>query len=104
MKLQTQSYVLTLACPNRPGIVAAVSTCLFEAGANILDAQQFDDTQTDQFFMRVVFDFVGAGHDIDEVRSRLDAAVKKFGMRISLRARTMGRRVLLLVSKFDHCL
>src|SRR4051794_33245367 len=40
------TFVLTLSCPNRPGIVAAVSTCLFEADCNILDAQQFDDTET----------------------------------------------------------
>jgi len=41
-----QTAILTLSCPNRPGIVAAVSTLLFEAGCNILDAQQFDDTET----------------------------------------------------------
>ena len=48
-------YVLTLSCANRPGIVAAVSTALFEGGFNILDAQQFDDTETGIFFMRVAF-------------------------------------------------
>ena len=52
-------YVLTLSCANRPGIVAAVSTALFEGGFNILDAQQFDDTETGNFFMRVAFN--GAG-------------------------------------------
>ena len=51
-----QRFVLTLACPNRPGIVAAVAGHLSEAGLNILDAQQFDDTETDRFFMRVVFE------------------------------------------------
>lgn len=51
---------LTLSCPNRPGIVAAVSSHLFEAGCNILGAQQFDDTETNQFFMRALFNEVGA--------------------------------------------
>ena len=48
-------FVLTLSCPNRPGIVAAVSTALFEGGFNIFDAQQFDDIETGVFFMRVAF-------------------------------------------------
>ncbi|RYG17096.1 MAG: ACT domain-containing protein, partial [Caulobacteraceae bacterium] len=49
--------ILTLSCPDRRGIVAAVSTFLLERGANISDAQQFGDATTDtKFFMRVVFD------------------------------------------------
>ena len=48
-------YILTLSCANRPGIVAKVSTALFDGGFNILDAQQFDDTETGDFFMRVEF-------------------------------------------------
>ena len=47
--------VLTLSCPNRPGIVAAVSTYLFEQKCNILEAHQYDDTETGTFFMRIVF-------------------------------------------------
>jgi formyltetrahydrofolate deformylase len=48
-------YVLTLSCPDRPGIVSAVSTFLAHNGQNILDAQQFNDVETGHFFMRVVF-------------------------------------------------
>jgi ACT domain len=48
--------ILTLSCPNRPGIVAKIATTLYKNGANILDAQQFDDTETGNFFMRVEFD------------------------------------------------
>src|SRR6202790_5823123 len=48
-------FVLTLSCPDRPGIVSAVSTFLAHNGQNILDAQQFDDVETKKFFMRVVF-------------------------------------------------
>jgi len=49
-------HVLTLSCPNRPGIVAAVSTFLFEAGANIAEAQQYDDPESQRFFARILFD------------------------------------------------
>ncbi len=59
--MTTPSYVLSLSCTNVPGIVAGVSAYLFEAGCNILDAQQFDDVETGRFFMRIVFNPVGAG-------------------------------------------
>lgn len=52
----TPAMILTLSCDDRPGIVARVSALLFERGANILDAQQYDDQETGRFFMRVVFD------------------------------------------------
>ena len=47
--------IMTLSCPDQPGIVARVSAFLFERGCNILDAQQYDDVETKTFFMRVVF-------------------------------------------------
>jgi formyltetrahydrofolate deformylase len=47
------SYLLTLSCPNRPGIVARVSAELFSHGGNILEAHQFDDTETGRFFTRI---------------------------------------------------
>jgi formyltetrahydrofolate deformylase len=48
-------HILTLSCPDRPGIVFRVSALLFEAGCNILDAQQSGDAQTGRFFLRVHF-------------------------------------------------
>jgi formyltetrahydrofolate deformylase len=98
------SYVLTFSCPNRPGIVAAISTYLFQRGCNILDAQQFDDTQATTFFMRVVFDAVGADLDLDGVLADFASAAARFAMNWTLRARKDKRRVLILVSRFDHCL
>jgi formyltetrahydrofolate deformylase len=98
------TYVLTLSCPNRPGIVAAVSTCLFEADCNILDAQQFDDTETGLFFMRVVFNPLSGAGDPETIRTRLAAVADRFGMTWALRDRAQRRRVMLLASKFDHCL
>jgi formyltetrahydrofolate deformylase len=96
--------VLTLSCRNRPGIVAAVSTHLFEAGCNILDAQQFDDVETGLFFMRVMFNPVEGRGAAPDLAPGLGALGERFGMSWSLRDAGERRRVMLLVSRFDHCL
>ena len=94
--------ILTLSCPDQRGIVAKVSAFLFERGCNILDAQQFDDQETGQFFMRVVFDADGA--DRDALRSEFAAVAQALSMKWTLRDRTDRYRVMILASKFDHCL
>lgn len=99
-----QTAILTLSCPNRPGIVAAVSTLLFEAGCNILDAQQFDDTETGRFFMRVVFNRLEGGRPHDAIAAAVAELAERFAMAFSLRETARKKRVMLLVSKFDHCL
>jgi formyltetrahydrofolate deformylase len=96
--------ILTLSCRNRPGIVAAVSTYLFESGCNIADAQQFDDTQSDRFFMRVVFNPVREGVVLDALHAGLAAIAERFAMTWLLRPRAQKRRVMLFASRFDHCL
>ena len=101
--MSSEPFILTLSCPNRPGIVAAVSTHLFESGCNILGANQFDDTETGRFFMRVVFNFVGEERP-EAVREGFGRVASAYAMQWSLRARAERQRVLLLVSKFDHCL
>jgi len=94
--------ILTLSCPDQRGIVAKVSAFLFERGCNILDAQQFDDQETGQFFMRVVFD----ADDTDHVALRADFTVvaTALSMQWTLRDRSDRYRVMILASKFDHCL
>ncbi|MBI1683279.1 formyltetrahydrofolate deformylase [Caulobacter hibisci] len=94
--------ILTLSCPDQPGIVAKVSTFLFERGCNILDAQQFDDQETGVFFMRVVFDPSDADRDV--LRGEFEALAKGFSMRWTLRDPAERYRVMILASKFDHCL
>jgi formyltetrahydrofolate deformylase len=94
--------ILTLSCPDQPGIVARVSALLFERGANILDAQQFNDAETGQFFMRVVFD-PGAS-DAEAWRAIFAPLGEQYGMRWSLRGRKERRRVMILASQQDHCL
>ncbi|GEO17265.1 formyltetrahydrofolate deformylase [Microvirga aerophila] len=104
MSSLSQRFVLTLACANRPGIVAAVAGHLSNAGLNILDAQQYDDTQTDRFFMRVVFDPVSGGADVEELKSGFAPVAERLGMTWTLRDPSEPRRVMLMVSRFDHCL
>lgn len=97
----THDYILTLSCQDRPGLVAAVSALLFAQGGNILEAQQFDDRETGLFFMRVVF-------ATDQSRATLEAAIgnlaDQYQMSCRLRAAQERQKVLILVSKFDHCL
>jgi formyltetrahydrofolate deformylase len=102
--MSDRSAILTLSCPDRPGIVAAVSTLLFEAGCNILDAQQFNDVETGQFFMRVVFARLDESRSYEAVSASVADLAQRFGMMFSLRERATKKRVMLLVSKFDHCL
>jgi formyltetrahydrofolate deformylase len=102
--MTTPRFVLTLSCPNRPGIVAAVSTALFEGGFNIFDAQQFDDIETGAFFMRVAFNSANEGATGEAMRARFAEIGARFGMNWTLRAVEDKKRVVLLVSRFDHCL
>ncbi|MGD1015830.1 MAG: formyltetrahydrofolate deformylase [Roseiarcus sp.] len=97
-------YVLTLSCADRPGIVAKVSMALFEGGFNILEAQQFDDVETGNFFMRVAFDGVGEGADVAALRVTFADLAAELKMTWAMRAEKEKKRVALLVSRFDHCL
>ena len=98
------AFYLTLSCANRPGIVAAVAACLFESGGNILEAQQFDDLAANRFFMRVAFDVDTGGVDEHRLRERFAPVGNKYAMQWKLRSRDKRQRVLMLVSKYDHCL
>ncbi|ABS69923.1 formyltetrahydrofolate deformylase [Xanthobacter versatilis] len=104
MTTPSDHFILTFSCPNKPGIVAGVSTFLFEKGCNILEAQQFDDTETNRFFMRVVFNVVASEASLSEIREGFTAVAEGFALNWTLRPKAEKRRVLLLASKFDHCL
>jgi formyltetrahydrofolate deformylase len=97
-------YVLTLSCPDRPGIVSAVSTFLAHNGQNILDAQQFSDVEDDKFFMRVVFTAADLAVELSALQTGFAAIAERFHMDWQMRDRATKKRVMLLVSKFDHCL
>jgi formyltetrahydrofolate deformylase len=102
--MSSARHILTLSCANRPGIVSGVSTALFKAGFNILDAQQFDDTETGNFFMRVEFNAARAESDAQALRATFEAFAGDFGMTWSVRPSDQRKRVALMVSRFDHCL
>jgi formyltetrahydrofolate deformylase len=97
-------FVLTLSCPDRPGIVSAVSTFLAHNGQNILDAQQFNDVESDHFFMRVVFNPADLTVGLSSLQTGFGAIAERFAMRWLMRDRAALRRVMLLVSQSDHCL
>jgi formyltetrahydrofolate deformylase len=102
--MPAHQYVLTLSCPDRPGIVSAVSTFLAHNGQNILDAQQFDDIETGKFFMRVVFTAADLAVELAALQTGFAAIAERFSMDWQMRDRANRRRVMLLVSKSDHCL
>src|SRR3546814_9075816 len=87
-----EEYYLKLSCPDRPGIVSSVSTALFSSGASILEAQQFDDPETDTFFMRVVARFLD--DDAEGFQAAFVDIASRFEMEWSLWAasqRQIGR-------------
>lgn len=94
--------ILTLSCRDRAGITARVTGYLFDKGGNILEAQQFNDALSGEFFMRVAFDPQAA--DVAAIRSGFEPLAAEYGMTWSLRAKGARRKVVLMVSKFDHCL
>jgi formyltetrahydrofolate deformylase len=99
--MTTENYYLTLTCPNKPGIVAAVSTYIFQAGGDIEEAQQFDDKASKRFFMRVSFSCPTAGNTL---RSGFAEIAKRFELTWNLRTVKDLKRVLIMASKLDHCL
>jgi formyltetrahydrofolate deformylase len=98
----TQPCILTLSCKDRHGLVADVATLLAKSGCNIVDAQQYNDKDTDHFFMRV--EFTLGDESFDALHAKLAVIAEADGMQWELRDKRLPRRVLILVSKFDHCL
>ncbi|WP_030529584.1 formyltetrahydrofolate deformylase [Phycicoccus jejuensis] len=97
-------YVLLLSCPDRPGIVAAVTTLLFEHDGNIEESQQFDDVRTDQFFLRIRWSVAGEDRGVERWQELLAPVAERFAMQWSLRDAHTPTRALLMVSRFGHCL
>ena len=98
----TRAFVLTFACADEPGIVAAVANHIFGCGGNILESSQYNDAETARFFMRVAFALDGSREAA--MRAGVEALRVRFGMTVRLRAAGDRPRVVILVSKFDHCL
>lgn len=97
-------YTLTLSCPDAPGLVAAVSGFLANQGCNILESQQFNDRDDTQFFMRVVFEALPGAPAAERLKIDFAPLAERLSMDWQIRDADTPRRVLLMVSKFDHCL
>ncbi|MFT9375944.1 formyltetrahydrofolate deformylase, partial [Komagataeibacter saccharivorans] len=99
-----RSYVLTLSCPNRPGIVAGISRALFDLGADIAGAQQFDEQESHVFFMRIVFSLPASEPELATLEGVLAGIAADLDMKWSLRESARPTRTVIMVSRFDHCL
>jgi formyltetrahydrofolate deformylase len=100
----TIEHVLTLDCVESPGIVHAVSGFLVEHGCDIIDNQQFGDRLENHFFMRVHVTSPATPGATETLRARFGAVAERYGMSWNIEVVGTRRRVLVMVSKFDHCL
>lgn len=101
--MSSANFVLTLSCEDRPGIVAAVTTELAALNANIAESNQFWDRETGRFFMRLAFAAPeGAGRDALE--RALKSPIERFSMKTTLVEEARKKRIIIMVSKFDHTL
>ncbi|RJK98510.1 formyltetrahydrofolate deformylase [Paracoccus aestuarii] len=97
------SFTLRVTCASTRGIVAAISGALADADCNITDSAQFDDTETGRFFMRVSFRSEGAA-TLDSLRADFAPIAARFGMEVEITADAVKKKVLIMVSRFGHCL
>jgi formyltetrahydrofolate deformylase len=97
-------YVLTITCPDRPGIVHAVTGFLVEHGGNIIESQQYDDLETGRFFMRMGFEVSGPRTTAERLRDAFAAIAQEYRMDFRLWDARAPYRTLLMVSGHLHCL
>ncbi|MFK4823662.1 formyltetrahydrofolate deformylase [Paenochrobactrum sp. BZR 588] len=97
------NYVLTVSCRASRGIVAAISGYLTAKGCNIIDSAQFDDLKHGRFFMRISF-ISEEGAGLEELRSGFGEVGAPFEMHFEFHDTNERMKVLLMVSRFGHCL
>ncbi|PTX47149.1 formyltetrahydrofolate deformylase [Allosediminivita pacifica] len=97
------SYCLTVTCPSRRGIVGSIASYLADHGCNLTDSSQFDDLETGMFFMRAIFNSE-TGVGIDELREGFAPVSSEFEMDFTFHDPARKMRVVLMVSRFGHCL
>ncbi len=98
---ESTAFVVTLSCPDRPGIVHAVAGALLEAGCNIADSQQYGSPSTGNFFMRVE---ASTSSSQDELATALRPVAESFGMTWQINPVGEKVRTIILCSKDAHCL
>lgn len=97
------SYILTLSCPDRIGIVHGVSGLLLKHHGNIIDAQQFGDEQTNQFFLRIHFSLASLSQ-FEPLHQDFESLSQQFDMTWQIHNMAKKSKILILVSKQGHCL
>jgi formyltetrahydrofolate deformylase len=100
----TQQIVLRLSCADVPGIVADVAGFMAGSGLNIVESGQFYDRDTGRFFMRMVVEPLGSAVELPDLRRAFTPQAERWGMDWEMHATAHRLRVLVMVSKFDHCL
>lgn len=109
VKKAENEYILTLSCPDRPGIVHAVTGFLAQHDLNIVDSQQFGDASSKKFFMRVHFAPVASAPvvgniNVDQLKASFKETATSMSMDFELASLAQKPRVLIMVSKIGHCL
>lgn len=97
-------YILTVTCPAKSGIVAAISLYLFEKGGYISEMKQYDDELTQRFFCRIEFYLTKHQTTINSLKNAFFDIAKSFDMEWAITNRQTPTEVLIMVSKEDHCL
>ena len=95
-------YISTLSCPDAHGIIHGITGALLDLDANILEQEQYSDPESELFFARTRFEC--AESDDAVVRRSLVDALARFDGQVGVRLETAHRRVLIMVSQYDHCL
>jgi formyltetrahydrofolate deformylase len=96
-----EHYILTLRCADQPGIVRSLAEGIVQAKGNITESAQFSDPPTGLFCLRTSFE--SPEEDIEAIRSLVAGAVRRFQPVLTLRRESSRRRVLVMASRFDHC-
>src|SRR5262245_60382766 len=103
MLVRNSRYALRIACPSIRGVTSAVASYLSESGCNISDSAQFDDKDTGRYFMRVSFQSE-AGWTLEQLREGFAPIGRKYEAQVDFFDEAVKRKVILMVSQFDHCL
>lgn len=98
-----KEIVLTFSCQDSKGLVAAVATLFATLGFNITESSQFEDEQSNRFFMRTVFD-CPAGYTLDQIKSLFKPVAEQYKMDWAIFDSNVKPRVLIAVSQWGHCL
>lgn len=101
----SNQYVLTVSCKTAPGIVAGIASYITERGGYIAELSQFDDKISGQFFLRTLFNITpDSSYTFEDIRTGFNVLADKHGIKWAMHEVSHPTKVLIMVSKFDHCL